>query len=216
MIKAIETRYAGCRFRSRLEARWAVFFDQLGITWEYEPQGYIVGPERVPYLPDFWLPELGLWVEVKGSHEQLDRDFGTLLSAMDWGMGLPNTEESLRTSSGGILLLGPVPAVGPGYMAVHSVLRHHQGVYRVYLRFDSTGQEHNPVLPGNKTYVGDSSCGSWDINFLKYAPGLLDTQQIPIEGSGPWLTRPSEDFSRVRNAYTAARSARFEHGEQGA
>lgn len=28
-IRAIETRYAGCRFRSRLEARWAVFFDHL-------------------------------------------------------------------------------------------------------------------------------------------------------------------------------------------
>lgn len=26
-IKPIETRYKGCRFRSRPEARWAVFFD---------------------------------------------------------------------------------------------------------------------------------------------------------------------------------------------
>jgi hypothetical protein len=30
-MKAIETRYAGCLFRSRLEARWAVLFDHLGI-----------------------------------------------------------------------------------------------------------------------------------------------------------------------------------------
>lgn len=49
-IKAIETRYAGCRFRSRLEARWAVFFDQLGWSWEYEPEGYTVSNG---YLPDF-------------------------------------------------------------------------------------------------------------------------------------------------------------------
>jgi hypothetical protein len=28
-IKAIETSYKGYRFRSRLEARWAVFFDAL-------------------------------------------------------------------------------------------------------------------------------------------------------------------------------------------
>ncbi len=36
-IQAIETRYKGYRFRSRLEARWAVFFDHLKIEWEYEP-----------------------------------------------------------------------------------------------------------------------------------------------------------------------------------
>ena len=30
-IAAIETEYCGYRFRSRLEARWAVFLDALGI-----------------------------------------------------------------------------------------------------------------------------------------------------------------------------------------
>ena len=39
-MKPIETEYAGCRFRSRLEARWAVFFDALGVRWEHEPQGF--------------------------------------------------------------------------------------------------------------------------------------------------------------------------------
>jgi len=42
-IKAIETRYSGCRFHSRLEARWAVFFDSLGLVWDYEPEGYYCG-----------------------------------------------------------------------------------------------------------------------------------------------------------------------------
>lgn len=58
-IKAIETSYGGYRFRSRLEARWAVFFDALGITWEYEPEGYVLS-DGTCYLPDFWLPGL-LW-----------------------------------------------------------------------------------------------------------------------------------------------------------
>ena len=40
-IKAIETYYKGYRFRSRLEARWAVFFDAAGIKYEYEPEGFI-------------------------------------------------------------------------------------------------------------------------------------------------------------------------------
>lgn len=64
-MKAIETRYAGCRFRSRLEARWAVFFDTLGVPWEYEPQGFDLPSGR--YLPDFWLPSISSWYEVKGT-----------------------------------------------------------------------------------------------------------------------------------------------------
>jgi len=63
-FKAIETLYHGCRFRSRLEARWAVFFDTLGIPWEYEKEGYVL--EGMKYLPDFWLPEQDCFFEVKG------------------------------------------------------------------------------------------------------------------------------------------------------
>lgn len=35
--KARDTEYAGCLFRSRLEATWAAFFDICGIKWVYEP-----------------------------------------------------------------------------------------------------------------------------------------------------------------------------------
>jgi hypothetical protein len=56
--RAIETRYANRLFRSRLEARWALFFDEAGIRWDYEPEGFELPVGR--YLPDFWLPEVGL------------------------------------------------------------------------------------------------------------------------------------------------------------
>jgi hypothetical protein len=62
-VKAIETAYRGYRFRSRLEARWAVFFDALRIRWEYEQQGYEF--DGVRYLPDFWLPDQKAFVEIK-------------------------------------------------------------------------------------------------------------------------------------------------------
>ncbi len=62
-IKAIETRYKGYRFRSRLEARWAVFLDALGVSWEYERQGYSL--PSGPYLPDFWLAGTNAWLEIK-------------------------------------------------------------------------------------------------------------------------------------------------------
>ncbi|GGY52629.1 hypothetical protein GCM10010384_68040 [Streptomyces djakartensis] len=64
-MDAVPTTYAGTRFRSRLEADWAVTLDGLGILWEYEPE-LIVLPSGTRYVPDFWLPEVGTWLEVKG------------------------------------------------------------------------------------------------------------------------------------------------------
>lgn len=63
-IKPIQTRYKGYNFRSRLEARYAVFFDALDIDWEYESEGYDLG-ELGWYLPDFYLPQVSRFVEVK-------------------------------------------------------------------------------------------------------------------------------------------------------
>lgn len=77
-IKAIETVYNGYRFRSRLEARWAVFFDAAGIPYQYEPEGFDLG-EAGWYLPDFRLPEQDIWVEIKGRDRQ---EFNTKCQAL--------------------------------------------------------------------------------------------------------------------------------------
>lgn len=82
-FNAIQTHYAGHHFRSRLEARWARFFDVAGITWEYEKEGYRL--PSGPYLPDFWLPRIsdtkagrdadqGVWFEVKGTEPTKHED----------------------------------------------------------------------------------------------------------------------------------------------
>ncbi len=63
MITAIETQYKGYRFRSRLEARWAVFFDALNIKWQYEQEGYNLN--GIMYLPDFYLNDAMCYAEVK-------------------------------------------------------------------------------------------------------------------------------------------------------
>lgn len=62
-IKPIETVYNGYRFRSRLEARWAVFFDALPIRYIYETEGFDL--HGTWYLPDFWLTEWECWTEIK-------------------------------------------------------------------------------------------------------------------------------------------------------
>lgn len=96
MIKAIETHYKGYRFRSRLEARWAVFFDALEIEWQYEPEGYNIN--GVMYLPDFYLPQYQMFCEVKPaglSEKEIDK---VNILAMESGhpclmlIGAPNPE----------------------------------------------------------------------------------------------------------------------------
>ncbi len=72
-IKAIETVYDGHLFRSRLEARWAVFFKSVGLKYEYELEGYDLG-DGVKYLPDFYLPDLKLHVEVKPNRDLSHKD----------------------------------------------------------------------------------------------------------------------------------------------
>jgi len=59
------TKYNGYNFRSRTEARWAVFFDALGIKYHYEHEDFMLS-EKERYLPDFWLPGLNSFAEVKG------------------------------------------------------------------------------------------------------------------------------------------------------
>lgn len=63
-VKPIETFYNGYRFRSRLEARWAVFFDECNVKWEYEPEGFEL-KDGTRYLPDFYLTDLDAYVEIK-------------------------------------------------------------------------------------------------------------------------------------------------------
>lgn len=62
-MKALQSTYNGVTFRSRTEGRWAVFFEKVGLAWNYEPEGFSLLSGN--YLPDFFLPELNLWFEVK-------------------------------------------------------------------------------------------------------------------------------------------------------
>ena len=64
-IKALPSFYAGVKFRSRLEARWARYFDIIGLEWQYEPEGYELPSGN--YCPDFLCKDgvYEFFVEVK-------------------------------------------------------------------------------------------------------------------------------------------------------
>ena len=56
--------YQGYQMRSHSETRWAGMMDALRISWIYEPA--LVKTRHGMYLPDFYLPYAGIYLEVKG------------------------------------------------------------------------------------------------------------------------------------------------------
>jgi len=100
-MQAIQTQYKGYRFRSRLEARWAVFFDALGIKFEYEPEGFVLKNGK-RYLPDFYLPDVslrrssssGIYIEIKPTAETASAAIEGFESALVAFAGLPPGNEA--------------------------------------------------------------------------------------------------------------------------
>lgn len=192
-IKPIETRYAGCRFRSRLEARWCVFLDALDIKWLYEPQGFTVGGK--PYLPDFYLPEIDFWVEVKGDERGLDKD---LL-------------REFVTADNRILILGQIPdpwASGEwGWTLLYPEPVDHPDIYINGEYGWSTPPELQPIM-GLTSFVHRRVCKFlWTFHPDNSGPWEPEMWTVP------YLDRTS--LNSTSDAYQAARSARFEHGECG-
>jgi len=178
-LNPVETIYRGYRFRSRLEARWAVFFDTLGIPFEYEPEGFEL-PGGLRYLPDFWLPEQGGWVEIKGREPtEEERLKAQLLAA---GTGHPV-----------YIFFGPIEEP-PGYC---------------------TGSAHMWADGGfdlDYWWCECRHCGRLGIKYMGRS------ERLPCRGN----TCPSYDGKdynydspRLVEAYTKARSARFERFGRG-
>jgi hypothetical protein len=58
------SEYNGRKFRSTWEVRFAKALDRRGIEWQYEATRFDLGD--CTYRPDFYIPELGGYWEVKG------------------------------------------------------------------------------------------------------------------------------------------------------
>ena len=206
MLKAIETVYKGYRFRSRLEARWAVFFDALGIEWEYEKEGYDLN--GVWYLPDFWMPgstseaetfgavdedttDPGYWVEIKANEPTPEEDEKAARLAIESGKPV-------------LMLIGE-PWMGDA---------HHYA--RAYSRFARDGRRSGwSVWTECPHCHAIAICPQGERLFLPCScPGTIegayndetgeDTRRCTVSTSGP----------RLESAFTSARKARFEHGEK--
>lgn len=213
-MKPIQTRYKGYHFRSRLEARWAVFFDSLDIPWEYEPEGYDLGAAGL-YLPDFYLPTIGsngLWVEIKATAPTTDET--RKLEALVAMSGRPGTfrvgepfinvqlaarGDSEHTDGSSHLdnawiYLGANRADGPYLFCVCPWCR------KVGFEFDGRGAR---VCTYKKHYA-DEQTASVALIGTRYEGQRVDDKCY------------SGGHTKIRNAALAARSARFEHQQSGA
>jgi len=62
-------------FRSKWEANIARIFNYSNIIWEFEPKRFEFDDKSngiESYLPDFYLPKLNIWIEVKGWMKEID------------------------------------------------------------------------------------------------------------------------------------------------
>lgn len=198
-MKAIETVYNGYRFRSRLEARWAVFFDALGIEYQYELEGFELG-NGIKYLPDFRVKSNFFtgWIEIKPQ--------------------FPNEieiEKAIQLSMSG----DPVIIfIGEPYLELVTI----KDVNKAY---GITAIDGHLICDKE---VPSADYLFWGIMEEKIAPySLLSTvrnMQLSIselisdiaivELAGEKL-RKAITHPKVLRAYKIARQARFEHGESG-
>jgi hypothetical protein len=63
----IKCYYNGYLFKSRIECKWAIFFEYLNIDYLYEPRTFKL-ENNTDYTPDFYLPLFNLWIEVKSTY----------------------------------------------------------------------------------------------------------------------------------------------------
>ena len=189
-MKAIQTEYKGYLFRSRLEARWAVFFDACGVRWEYEPEGYDLG-DGIYYLPDFLLHGVDgrdggdLYVEVKGNMTPADAE--KILRFVEGG----GREGKYGKYKYATLVVGNIPEGETAdeidwYVSDHA----YHGPAPYLFNFETIDGDHFAAHPGiNKD-------GKFEL-FGDDSSYLCDQDPVATE-----------------RAYRLARQARFEHGEK--
>jgi len=105
VFKAIPTTYRGHRFRSRLEARWAAFFDRARWPWAYEPVD-LAG----------WIPDFVLLKDPAFAHVTADQPiFVEVKPALGYAELAPHRRRIERSgTTGHVVIVGAVtPFAGP-------------------------------------------------------------------------------------------------------
>jgi len=113
----LDTFYDSRYFRSRTEARWAVFFNSLGWAYDYELEGYEL--KSGFYLPDLYFKDINVWAEVKpfeltDSELQKCKDLSLKMNSNECGIDVMLLEgtpgyKTIRTISNGQFSFNVIP-----------------------------------------------------------------------------------------------------------
>jgi len=197
-IRPIETRAYGHRFRSRTEARWAVFFTALGLRWEYEPEGFNIDGEA--YLPDFrvWTPQgEPVWYEVKPANVTVDSKFEKFSQALN----------DLRADNWSVVRTALLNGSPRDYLKDHDICPR-CGVLLTADSFYDCGDEMGVSCFDCDMETPGGGCNPWEVD------GIKGISYRPHKG---WVMTPIHEYeflARIRNnAVETATSSRFEHGE---
>lgn len=234
MISAIETIYKGRRFRSRLEARWAIFFDAIDIGWEYETEGFQIGDSK--YLTDFKLLSFGstkvdLFVEIKPRKPSIDE----VKKCYEVSVGT-NTDMLLICGTPGLPEFSEIGEnwnLKTGYVAIHFPAITSLSSKDVITPFDLWAETSRFKL--FQTGIDGHFLDVWPIYFIfdfeTYSYGMLNKieSKISIEynifGINPFgaiirscyfSMKPDGrlvDHDRLIYGYEVSTCARFEHDE---
>lgn len=212
-IKPIETEYDGHKFRSRLEARWAVFFDAAGIIYEYEPEGF-EDEDKNRYLPDFYLPESQTYVEVKpqrpGYAKEIDKALNMISKQFDK-----------------LLILQDIPAKTCYDFYWYPVAYYHPVTQRCEFTRITFEPQHdcfgdlNGLTVCGWTYLTAKAWKAPDIAIACQGDEKCAREFAPIQDSMMPYECKEERFSEcftsekdfLNDCYNEARQARFEYGE---
>lgn len=197
-IKPIQTYFIGYKFRSRLEARWAVFFESLGIKWEYEPEGFDLG-NGLKYLPDFKIKNVK-FIHANGcSH---DRTYDIYIEVKG-DMNVEDIKKIDRFAECGkkIYVVGNIPRGDTIWNLTDDANTQSCDFIEKYGYF-GTNKYHIPPFD----FVGlDDDC------YFAF-PGIDKKGYFALFGcDGDYLTFIDEE--KTIQSYNNARQARFEHGE---
>lgn len=208
-IKAIETIYNGYKFRSRLEARWAVFFDAAGIKYEYETEGFELS-DGTRYLPDFYLPDYDWYVEVKPPRPGVNKEIERASKFVG---------EKIKV----LLLLGNIPPKRDiecwHYSALYyNQLRGETIAERCCIDVALTADQEPYDRLEIKTWLGvdrERPRNVWQI-YSRPEEVLIAKHDKEMGGSMHWCDAFEEEHIKaLAIPYEKARQARFEYGESG-
>ncbi len=191
-MKPMMTYYNGQRFHSRLEARWALFFDYCGVKWEYMPEEFYLGL-GASFQPTFLLHgvegrisgNLYVYVSAELSPEEAMQIRCFVAQGLEQNTENPD-DYHLRNR---VLIVGKIPEGETMMDVVHDISR------RAYGKSDLIPDEFN--------------FESMDGDYFAAHPGINKERHFELFGDDSSYLEDM-DWELTRRAYHFARNVVFD------